>query len=106
MSYRYMRVIIFFDLPTITSTNRREYTRFRKFLIKSGFLMMQESVYCKLVLNMTVAETIYNSVKNNKPKEGLVQLLMLTEKQFSKIELITGDFHTEILNSDQRTVVL
>lgn len=48
MSYRFMRVIVFFDLPTETNAQRREYTRFRKKLLKSGFLMMQESVYSKL----------------------------------------------------------
>ncbi|MDD3092982.1 MAG: CRISPR-associated endonuclease Cas2, partial [Clostridia bacterium] len=51
MSYRYMRIIVFFDLPTVSYAERREYTRFRKFLIRSGFLMMQESVYCKLAHN-------------------------------------------------------
>ena len=55
MSYRYMRVILFFDLPTETLEDKREYRNFRKFLIKKGFLMMQESVYCKLALNQTVA---------------------------------------------------
>lgn len=47
MSYRFMRMFIFFDLPVITTENRRNYARFRKFLIKNGFIMMQESVYCK-----------------------------------------------------------
>ena len=49
MSYRFMRMIVFFDLPTETPQDRREYTRFRKFLIKSGFMMMQESVYLSLI---------------------------------------------------------
>ena len=35
-----MRVFVFFDLPTLTSENKREYVRFRKFLIKNGFLML------------------------------------------------------------------
>ena len=48
MSYRYMRVMVFFDLPTVTSANRRDYAQFRKYLVKSGFIMLQESVYCKL----------------------------------------------------------
>ena len=42
MSYRYMRVIVMFDLPVATASDRREYTHFRKYLIKNGFLMMQE----------------------------------------------------------------
>ena len=37
MSYRFMRVIVFFDLPVLTESNRREYRTFRKFLIKNRF---------------------------------------------------------------------
>ena len=54
--YGYMRIMVMFDLPTLTSTDKREYARFHKYLVKSGFLMMQESVYCKLALNTTVAD--------------------------------------------------
>jgi len=39
-----MRVIVLFDLPTITEQDRRNYRLFRKHLIKSGFMMLQESV--------------------------------------------------------------
>ena len=53
MSYRFMRVLVLFDLPVLTGDQRREYARFRKFLLKSGFLMLQEFVYCKLALNTT-----------------------------------------------------
>lgn len=52
-----------FDLPVITASDRRAYTQFRKYLIKSGFLMMQESVYCKLAQNATAADLIINSIK-------------------------------------------
>ena len=46
-----MRVMVLFDLPTITEKNRAEYRKFHKFLIQEGFIMMQESVYTKLALN-------------------------------------------------------
>ncbi|RDU22251.1 CRISPR-associated endonuclease Cas2 [Anaerosacchariphilus polymeriproducens] len=101
-----MRVMVFFDLPTLTASEKREYTKFRKFLLKSGFLMMQESVYCKLALNTTVSSAIVTNVKKNKPLEGLVQILTITEKQFSKIEMITGNFKSEVLDSDERLVVI
>lgn len=101
-----MRVMIFFDLPTLTSANRKAYTKFRKYLIKSGFIMLQESVYCKLALNATAAEAIVQSVRKNKPEEGLVQLLTLTEKQFSKMESIAGEYKSEVLQSDERLVIL
>lgn len=44
MSYRYMRILVFFDLPVVTDEERRIYRTFRKYLIKNGFLMLQESV--------------------------------------------------------------
>ena len=101
-----MRVIVMFDLPTTSSSDLREYRRFRKFLIKSGFLMMQESVYCKLALNTTVVDSILATVRKNKPLKGLVQMFSLTEKQFSKIEFITGTGTSDVLNDDKRLVIL
>lgn len=74
MSYRYMRIMIFFDLPTLSYNDRRNYSQFRKFLIKSGFLMLQESVYSKLVLNQIVCEQMKDKVKNACPKAGVVQI--------------------------------
>ncbi len=101
-----MRVIVLFDLPITTSENIRQYTKFRKFLLKSGFIMMQESVYCKLALNATVAEAVVANLKKNKPEAGLVQVLTMTEKQFQKIEFIVGTSNSNVLDSDERLIVL
>ncbi len=38
-----MRVVVFFDLPTETAEERRDYRRFRAALLKNGFFMMQEN---------------------------------------------------------------
>ena len=48
---RYMRLIVFFDLPVKTAKQRKDYRQFRKFLLKDGYLQLQESVYAKLVVN-------------------------------------------------------
>lgn len=101
-----MRVIVFFDLPTLTAENNREYRNFRKFLIKSGFMMLQESVYCKLALNQTISNAVVRNVKKNKPKDGLVQILVITEKQFSKMEFVCGKKTTSIIDSDERLILL
>lgn len=95
-----------FDLPVTTPANLKEYREFRKFLLKSGFIMMQESVYCKLVLNATVANAVIALVRKNKPAEGIVQVFLLTEKQFSKIEIITGEYKRDTLDTDERLTVL
>lgn len=106
MSYRFMRVLVLFDLPVLTGDQRREYARFRKFLLKSGFLMLQESVYCKLALNTTAVNGIVDQIHKNKLEEGLVQLLTVTEKQYAKMDLIVGNVKSEVLNTDERLVIL
>ena len=106
MSYRFKRVLVFFDLPVTTLENRREYNRFRKYLLRYGFMMLQESVYCKLALNAVVAGAVISNVKLNLPREGLVELLTVTERQFSRMEVLLGEAHDEVLNSDERLVFL
>ena len=106
MSYRYMRIIVMFDLPVVSISDRREYNKFRKYLIKNGFFMMQESVYCKLAQNSTAADLIIDNIRKNKPLSGLVQALKITEKQFSKIDYIVGKKKSDILDSDERIAIL
>ena len=92
-----MRVLVFFDLPVITTENRREYRVFRNYLLKNGFLMLQESVYCKLALNGTAVKTIV---------DGVIQLLTVTEKQYAKMDIVVGNIKSEVLDSDERLVIL
>lgn len=101
-----MRIMVMFDLPITSSENMREYRKFRKFLIKSGFMMMQESIYCKLVPNSNVAEAVVDSLRKNTPIEGLVQVLKITEKQFAKMDYLVGSRRHEVIDSDERIIVL
>lgn len=68
--------------------------------------MLQESVYCKLALNGTAVNTIVDKVHKNKPEEGLIQLLTVTEKQYAKMDIVVGDLKSEVLDTDERLVVL
>ena len=106
MSYRYIRIIVMFDLPVGTASERKDYQQFRKYLVKSGFIMMQESIYSKIAQNSTMADSIIESVKKNKPQSGLVQLLKITEKQYSKMIYIVGESKSDVLSSDERLVIL
>ncbi len=101
-----MRVIVMFDLPVTTAVGRKEYTRFRKYLIKTGFIMLQESIYCRLATNDTAAETIVSNVRSHKPNDGLVQVLRVTEKQFARMEYIVGEPTNGVLDSSERIVFL
>ena len=106
MSYRFMRMLVFFDLPTETAADRRVYRRFRKMLITNGFLMLQESVYCKLLLNSTAQTSMAELLRKNRPTQGIVQMLTVTEKQFAKMEYITGSWQSDVIDTDERLVEL
>lgn len=95
-----------FDLPVTTSSGRSEYTKFRKALIKAGFMMLQESIYCKLAQNTTAAEAIVENIRKNKPSVGLIQILTITEKQFAKMEYILGQSNSNVLDTDERVTIL
>lgn len=106
MSYRFMRILVFFDLPVLTSDDRRTYRKFRKSMLKKGFIMLQESLYCRMALNKTMADQILDSIKRDKPEKGLVMSLLITEKQFERMEFITGEFVTDMIDTDERVVFL
>lgn len=98
--------MVFFDLPVATLKDRREYSHFRRFLIKNGFIMLQESVYCKLAQNQGVVDSISESIRKNKPLKGVVQTLVITEKQYSKMEFIIGTGNSDVISSDKRFIEL
>lgn len=102
---RIMRIIVFFDLPVVTSLERKAYANFRKFLIREGFLMMQFSVYSKLALNMTGIELLKKRLHKNLPPQGIVQVLVVTEKQFASIEDFLGHSVSKQLDTTDRLVV-
>lgn len=58
------------------------------------------------VMCLCNAAAIIDVLKKNKPPEGLVQILSVTEKQFSKIEIITGDYSSDTVDSDERLLML
>ena len=101
-----MRVLVFFDLPTETAEEKREYRKFRKLLLRSGFLMMQKSVYCRMLLTPGGGKAVIDLIRRHKPPHGIVQILTVTERQFAGIECITGEFHSEIIDTDERLIIL
>ncbi len=106
MSYRYMRMLVMFDLPVATHEERKNYRKFRKFLIDEGFIMHQFSIYSKILLNSTSSKLMIQRLEKKKPNKGLVTVLTITEKQFSKMIYLAGEQDTAIGNTDKRVVFL
>ncbi|EOL41423.1 CRISPR-associated endonuclease Cas2 [Enterococcus phoeniculicola] len=106
MSYRYMRLLLMFDMPTETTLDRKVYRQFRKFLLSEGFIMHQFSVYSKLLLNGTASQAMIERLKKKNPNKGLITLLTVTEKQFSRMVYLSGIKDTSVGNTDARVVFL
>lgn len=85
-----MRILVFFDLPVVTAKERKAATKFRKFLVKDGYHMVQWSVYSR-ICNGTDSIAMHKSRLNqNLPEKGSVRMLTLTEKQYESIEVLLG----------------
>ena len=90
MNNRYMRLLLFFDLPMETAKQRHDYSVFHKYLIKNGFIMMQKSVYSKLVVNNVTSGAVKEKISKNIPPDGIIELLEITENQFARIDYLVG----------------
>lgn len=91
MTNRFMRILVFFDLPVTSKKDRKAYADFRKFLIKDGFSMIQYSVYAKTTRNYDDAKKHYAVIKSHVPSRGAVRAMIVTEKQYASIEILAGE---------------
>ncbi|MFZ5658320.1 MAG: CRISPR-associated endonuclease Cas2 [Pseudomonadota bacterium] len=85
-----MRLLVFFDLPTLTRAEKRAYTLFRRFLLQDGYDMIQWSVYGRVVNGFDDMETHIKRLSANLPPEGSVRCLQISEKQFAQMKLLVG----------------
>ena len=85
-----MWVFVHFDLPTETKKDRKNYTKFRKYLLEDGFTMLQYSMYARHCSSRENAEVHKKRVKTNLPQMGHVIVFEITDAQFGKIDFFIG----------------
>lgn len=85
-----MWLVAMFDLPAESNENRRDYTRFRKALLKDGFMMLQFSVYARYLPSEEAAEAHRRTVRAVIPPLGQVRLIAITDHQFGRMEVFYG----------------
>ena len=88
--YQIMWLFVMFDLPTNTKSERREASNFRNGLLDFGFEMAQFSVYTKYCASREKAEAAGNRIQYILPTGGKVDILLVTDKQFSNIRRFYG----------------
>ena len=87
---KFMRILVFFDLPVKTKANRREAARFRKFLLNDGYHMLQYSVYARVCAGTDAVTKHRARIRDNLPDNGAIRLMVVTEKQYESIDILLG----------------
>lgn len=90
-----MRIIVMFDLPMVTEKEKKTATKFRKYLLDDGFIMMQFSVYSRICKNNDDLNKHINRLKINAPKSGNIRLLQVTENQYNNMIMFSGEKSAE-----------
>lgn len=85
-----MWIVVMFDLPTDTDTARRQYTQFRKLLLKDGFAKMQFSVYIRHCASEENAAVHIGRVEAGVPPDGEIRIITITDKQFERMRILWG----------------
>ncbi len=85
-----MRLMVFFDLPVKSKLSRRHYQQFHKFLVKDGYVMMQFSVYTRIVNGLDGLDKHMKRLRANLPPRGHVRAMSITEKQYADMYFLVG----------------
>jgi CRISPR-associated protein Cas2 len=85
-----MWALVMFDLPVDTKRARKAYAAFRKALLQDGFIKMQYSVYARSCPSEENAAVHVQRVERMLPSDGEVRILLLTDKQFARMQIYWG----------------
>lgn len=94
-AYRIMWILVHFDLPTETKADKKNYTKFRKYILADGFTMFQFSMYIRHCSSKENTEVHIKRVKSILPPKGHVGILTITDKQFGMMEIFRGKEETK-----------
>ena len=100
-----MWLMTMFDLPTISKEEKKEYIRFRKYLLREGFIQLQYSVYAKFLASRENSRKYYRYIQEIVPPGGYVRLLMVTDKQFGDMVSLYGTKIKEVEHTPEQLLL-
>ena len=100
--YRILWVFVFYDLPTETKKDRKNFTKFRKGLQQDGFSMLQYSIYIRHCNSRENADVHIRRAKSLLPPKGEVIIFTLTDKQFGMMEFFRSAENTKKPDTPQQ----
>jgi len=88
--YRFMWMLVTFDLPVDTKKQRAEATRFRHALLDLGFEMSQFSNYLRYCNGKEQFDAYIRKVERQLPELGDVFIFQFTDRQYENIVRFSG----------------
>ena len=105
--YNTMRVIIMYDLPSISKDDHYFYTKFHNGILQLGYIQIQESVYSKVIQSKTLSDNHIEKIKKIIPPKGKIRAYILTEAQYNRGIILSGEIDiNEFINDDKRYKVI
>ena len=80
-----------FDMPVVDRTDRSNAVHFRKYLLDHGYIMLQYSVYYRVVKGIDMAKQYERDLKRHVPDKGSIIALMITERQYEDMDILVGN---------------
>lgn len=92
-AYRFMWLMVMFDMPTDTKKARKKYRYLRTKLLKEGYIMMQFSIYIRSFHSYEAATNGKKKIKDfiaSNTLKGKIRIIVFTDKQFENMDIIVG----------------
>ena len=90
MSTEYIGLIMY-DLPMQTDNEILRYKNFRKKLIEKGYYQLQKSVYIIRSKTKEKIELAEKQLSILAPENSSIRSIILTDEQFQKMKIISGE---------------
>lgn len=81
-----MWLLIMYDLPSVSQKEKSDAKKFRKTLLKNGFIMYQYSIYARYCLGEENANMHKRRIRKMLI-HGKISIIKLTNKQYRSIEM-------------------
>ena len=88
--YRFMWLLLMFDLPVGTKAERRDATKFREWLLDEGFEMSQFSIYMRFCVGKEQVDRRLRDIAKARPGQGSIHVLSVTDRQFEHMAVFRG----------------
>ena len=83
--------LIMYDLPMQTDNEILRYKNFRKKLIEKGYYQLQKSVYIIRSKTKEKIELAEKQLSILAPENSSIRSIILTDEQFQKMKIISGE---------------